>query len=386
MSDWLTIGFVESITEIDACAWDALVTPNEPFTEHAFLALLEESGSVGPKETGWEPRHVTVYAGDQLVGALPLYVKTQSFGEYIFDWQWAEASQRSGIPYYPKLVSAVPFTPVTGRRLLVHPEAPWGEVVDALLAGVRHAANRVGAWSIHFLFCTEAEQEALAARGFLPRSSLQFHWRRSGDWTDFDGFVGSFRAKSRKQVRRERRIARAGGAVLGMEAGAQLSEADWQAVAAAYYATTERKWGRPYLNARFWELLAERMGHRIQVATARVEGEITSSALFFSRGKHLYGRYWGGCAPTDMLHFELCYYLPIEWALEQGLELFEAGAQGAHKLKRGLMPTRCASAHWLRHPGLGDAVKRFLVEEDLEIRQNIQRLTAHGPFRVDVRD
>jgi len=379
----ITIDYVESIHEVDAASWDALVNGNDPFTEHAFFALLEESGSVGPRETGWEPHHVIVRDGERIVGALPLYVKTQSYGEYIFDWQWAEVSQRSGIPYYPKLVSAVPFTPATGRRLLVHPEAPWEEVVDALLAGAKHAANRVGAWSIHVLFCTEAEQEALAERGFLSRSSLQFHWTREDGWGDFEDYIGAFRAKARKQVRRERRIARESGAVLEMQDASALSDEDWDAVANAYYDTAERKWGRPYLNRRFWALMNARLGDRIQVATARVDGKVIASALFFARGTHLYGRYWGGCAPTEMLHFELCYYLPIEWALERGYTRFEAGAQGTHKLKRGLMPSRCASSHWLRHKGLSDAVQRFLTTEDEEIRSTISRLAGHGPFRCD---
>ena len=365
---------------MDAHAWDRLAGEDDPFVEHAFLSLLEESGSVG-RGSGWEPNHVTAWRGKRLVGALPLYFKTHSYGEYIFDWAWADAAARLGTRYYPKLVAMVPMTPVTGRRFLLAPGEAPAPLVSKLIDGCLEVADSMRASSVHLLFLNPEEIEWVRRDGrLLSRLSFQFHWQNAG-YETFDDFVSDFRSSMRKKLRKERRVA--AEAKLRIEAlrGDELSVADWRSLERLYRATCGRKGSYPYLTRQFFELAPSVLSDSPLVFAAKDGERIVAASLNFAKGGHLYGRYWGARERHDMLHFELCYYRPIEHAIEHHVRRFEAGAQGTHKLRRGLMPVPIHSAHWVRHPVLGQAVADFLPREASSVLEQIRELSRHGPFR-----
>jgi predicted N-acyltransferase len=380
MSSELSIHVVKEIGSISAEEWNGLVSPNDPFTRHAFLLALETSGSVGPG-TGWLPCHVLVREDEKLLGAVPLYLKSDSYGEYIFDWGWAGASQRAGLPYYPKLVSSVPFTPATGRRLMVHDDDVEGPVFDALISGIKSVAEQSEAHSVHVLFCTEDERAALARRhNFLPRLTFQFHWQGAGDQS-FDDYLERLRASSRKQVRRERRQAQESGLTILTRKGNELSEEEWAYVYSFYRNTTGRKGALDYLTEDFFHQIRTTYAEHAIVVMAK-DGDLpVAASLSFEAGEHLYGRYWGTREFHEGLHFELCYYQLIERSIEMGHSRFEAGAQGSHKVKRGLLPSATYSAHWLRHEGLYDAVARNLLHESHVTQQEIDVFTEHSPYK-----
>ncbi|MGB8332125.1 MAG: GNAT family N-acetyltransferase [Polyangiales bacterium] len=371
---------MSSLRSVNADAWDRLVGEDDPFVEHAFLSLLERSGSVG-RGSGWEPAHVTAWRGKRLLGALPLYLKTHSYGEYIFDWGWADAASRMGLSYYPKLVSMVPVTPVTGRRLLLAPDEDPAILVRHLIDGCFEVADSTRASSLHLLFLNPQEQEWVARDGrLMPRLSFQFHWHNQG-YETFDDFVSGFRSSMRKKLRKERRIAAESDLRIEELRGEDVSLADWQALGRLYRATCRRKGSYPYLTPDFFSLAPSMLDRSPLVFAARQEGRVVAASINFAKGGHLYGRYWGATQRHDMLHFELCYYRPIEHAIEHRMRRFEAGAQGTHKLRRGLMPVAIHSGHWVRHPVLGQAVADFLRREASSVQQQIQDLSHHGPFR-----
>ncbi len=359
----LRVEVVESLAGTDPALWDRLVGAEEPFCEHGFLHALEASGSVGEPETGWLPRHVLVHDGAELVAAMPLYVKLDSYGEFIFDWGWADAARRARIPYYPKLVSAVPFTPVTGHRMLVETGARTDELRRVLIAAAREVATAVKASSVHVLFTTEDEQRSLTEAGMLPRLSHQYHWHNPGTWRTFDDYLASMRSSARKGVKRERRLAREHGLELTMRTGDELGDSEWAALAELYTRTCRAHGSPTYLTRGFFEQIRRRFSHRVVASFAHRDGRPVAGAFFLYRDHSLYGRYWGAREQLEAMHFELCYYLPIEWGLARGLERFEAGAQGEHKVTRGLLPAPCWSSHWLRHPGLAEAIAEFLPRE-----------------------
>jgi predicted N-acyltransferase len=332
---------------------------------------------------GCLPRLVIARDGGRLVGAVPLYLKTNSYGEFIFDWGWANAAHRSGVQYYPKLVAAIPFTPVTGHRLPVHPDADAGAVTAAMLRAIRQLADDEHASSVHFLFCTEAEKDVLAAHRYLPRLSMQFHWHNRPDqpFESFDDYLATFRSRNRKQVRKERQTAAAHGLTFRTATGAELETRDWDALRAFYLANIARHGGIPYLNERFFDLARETLSHRLVATLAYRGGEPVAGTINFEKGPHLYGRYWGCLDDFQMLHFELCYYRLIERAIERRCTLFEAGAQGEHKLKRGLAPAFTHSAHWIRNPGLAAAIAAFIEREAVEVADEVQFYDQHSPFR-----
>jgi len=388
----LSIEIVQGIDAVAPNAWDALVPPDDPFCTHAFLSVLEDSGSAA-RQTGWIPAHVLVRAvadGEPgpLLAATPAYVKDHSYGEYIFDWGWAQASQRAGLAYYPKVVSAVPFTPATGRRLLVAEDAPFARDVleRVLLDGLRHVADAAEAMSLHVLFCTEGERErGEVAPELVGRVTTQFHWHDAG-YGDFEGWLSTFRSRARKETRRERRKPEALGATVQVIRGAEMTAAHWAALHGFYSATVEKKWAREYLSPAFFQDFGDRLAPIAIALLAEVNGEYVAGALAFQRGTALFGRYWG-CRPGfEPLHFELCYHRPIELCLENGWTRFEAGAQGHHKIKRGLMPAETHSLHWLRHPGLGRAVAEAVRGETKDIRAQAEQLACHGPFRRVAKD
>jgi predicted N-acyltransferase len=377
----LSLDLVPGVSALPAEEWNALVDVNDPFLEHGFLAALERSGSVGGT-SGWQPRIVVARAGGALVGAVPLYLKHHSYGEFVFDFGWAAASERARLRYYPKLVAAVPFTPVTGSRLLVRPDLPRPDVVELLLEGVRAVADDTGASSIHVLFCSEGEQAELAAAGFAPRLGMQFHWRNRAPrpYADFEDFLSAFRSRNRKQVRRERAVAAGHGLRLATLTGPELGERDWEALERFYASNIDKHEGSRYLTPAFFQMLRGPLSAAVVATLAYRDDRPVAGTLNFERGRHLYGRYWGCLEEREMLHFELCYYSLIERAVSRGHDRFEAGAQGEHKLKRGLDPALTWSAHFIRHDGLRAAVERSLAGEAIAMRAQIAEYKALSPY------
>ncbi|MCW5731877.1 MAG: N-acetyltransferase [Alphaproteobacteria bacterium] len=367
------------IAEIAETQWDACAGADNPFLTHAFLDALEESGAAAA-ETGWLPQHAALRDGaGRLLGVAPMYAKTHSYGEYVFDHGWADAYERAGGRYYPKLQIAVPFTPVPGRRLLLREETDEA-ARSALMAGLVQAAERLGVSSLHLTFCTEEEWRRLGAAGFLQRTGEQFHFENRG-YATFEDFLADLASRKRKQVRRERREVTEAGIVIEVREGRELTEAHWDAMFAFYMDTGSRKWGRPYLNRRFFSLLHERMPEHCVLILARRAGRIIAGALNLRGTDTLYGRYWGCIEHHPCLHFELCYYQAIEYALARGLTRVEAGAQGEHKLARGYLPTPTYSAHWIADPRLREAIERYLVREREHVAEEIGYYASHAPFR-----
>lgn len=386
MSD-LTTRVVPSLASVAAASWNALDHGSSPFTEHGFLMALERSGSVGAA-AGWEPHYVLVERGGDaraeiaLVGAVAAYVKTHSYGEYIFDWSWARAAEQAGLAYYPKLVVAVPMTPATGPRLLVARDMSRGPVVERLVAGVRELAERRGCRSIHWLFTTADEQAELGAHGFMPRASFQYHWRSAGE-RDFEGYLGRMTSRRRKQIRKERaRVHAAVGAVEWVP-GSALDEAEVATIDRFYRQTTFNHYGNDYLQPGFFAEVVAAQPERVQWARVRRDGRTIAGALYFATEQGLYGRYWGCDEQVEFLHFEAAYYAGIERCLRLGTPLFEAGAQGEHKLIRGFAPASTYSSHWFRHPRFGEAVGQFLREEARAVATNMAELATLLPFRCE---
>lgn len=369
-----------SLADIGPSAWDAIAGDDDPFVEHAFLFALEESGSVG-RGTGWEPRHLTLWRQGALVAALPCYLKSHSYGEYIFDFAWASAAQRARLRYYPKMVAMVPMTPATGTRLLVHPAEPYGPAVARLLDALVELVIAERASGAHLNFLSERERDAVAADPrFLPRISHQYHFHNA-PYASFDALLEAFRSPARKQVRKERRVVAESGLRVVTKTGPELDARDWSALRAFYFDTCARKGSTPYLDARFFDLLRERVAHRVVAVLAYEGDEPVAGTLSFEKGKRIYGRYWGANEAYDRLHFELCYYRLIDRAIERGCDRFEAGAQGEHKIKRGLLPVEIHSSHYLHDPWLRQGIAEFLPRETAHVRALIAELSEESPFR-----
>jgi hypothetical protein len=375
-----TLEVARRIADLDAAEWDACAGDANPFVRHAFLAALEESGSAAPA-TGWAPHHLVGRdAAGRIAAAMPLYLKSHSYGEYVFDHAWAHAYERAGGSYYPKLQAAVPFTPVTGPRLLVRPDQPFEPAARSLVAGAVELARRVGASSLHVTFPTADEWRLLGELGLLRRTGEQFHWENRG-YRDFDDFLAELAARKRKQLRREREQAMADGVEIVTLGGAELGKADWDAFFRFYMDTGGRKWGRPYLNRDFFRRLGAGMADSVVMVLARRAGRWIAGALNLKGRDTLYGRYWGCVEQHPFLHFECCYYRAIDYAIAHGLARVEAGAQGEHKLLRGYLPVETYSAHWFADAGLRDAVARFVAAERRAVTAEIEELAAHAPFR-----
>ena len=372
-----SVDIVSDLSTINPIDWDRLVHPDDPFCTHAFLATLESSGSVGGR-SGWQPCHVVVKEDNTLIAAMPLYLKTNSYGEYIFDWGWADASERAGIPYYPKLVSAVPFTPATGDRLLIHPEYSRQELEPVLINVAMQLAEQVNAHSIHWL-CIQ--NPTPPTTHLHRRETLQFHWNNPGV-SSFDDWLQLFKTKDRKKMRAERRKAHSGVDRIECVKGVDLTTEQIATIWNCYRDTISRKWGQPYMQKGFFTALQESIAPLVIVFFAYKNEQIIASSLCFQRGKHLYGRYWGATEDIDSLHFELCYHQPVEYCIQHGLTKFEAGAQGEHKLKRGLLATSVHSWHWLEHPGLHHGVGEFLQDEIEATQRSIAHYNAHSPLKT----
>jgi len=411
----LRIRIAQSLAEVPAAAWDACAGGHDnasaseaiapavklthedslsgklstreqvgnPFISHDFLSSLEASFSVGPR-TGWQPRHLLAESADgTLLGAAPCYVKSHSHGEYVFDQGWAEAFERAGGDYYPKLQVAVPFTPVTGPRLLARPgplaQAVRGALADALVEIT--SASELS--SAHVTFLTEPEWRALGERGFLQRTDQQFHWENAG-YASFDDFLGHLASRKRKTIRRERKQALEPGIEVAWLTGSDLTEAVWDAFFAFYMDTGSRKWGRPYLTREFFSIVGEKMRDRILLVMAKRAGRWIAGAINFLGVDTVYGRNWGAIEHHPFLHFELCYYQAIEYAITHRLARVEAGAQGEHKLARGYMPMTTYSAHFIANPALRRAVAEYLARERAYVRAAGEELAAAAPFRKDL--
>ena len=373
-----------SMADIDAGQWDACANGDpatyNPFVSHAFLKALEEAGTIG-RRTGWLPQHLVLEGADgEIAGVVPCYLKSHSRGEYVFDYSWAEAYERAGGDYYPKLQCAVPFTPVPGPRLLARPGPGRDETERTLAAAAVTLAEQLGVSSLHITFPTEGEWQRLGKMGFLQRTDQQFHWRNDGYQT-FDDFLASFASRKRKAVRKERAQAVADGIEIEHVTGRDIREAHWDAFFAFYMETGSRKWGSPYLNRRFFSLLGAAMANRCLLVMAKRGGRYVAGALNMIGGDCLYGRYWGAIEHHPFLHFEVCYYQAIAFAISRGLARVEAGAQGEHKLARGYMPVPTYSLHWIADPNFRRAVARYLAEERREAAEHRALLAAYGPFR-----
>ncbi|WP_073956463.1 GNAT family N-acetyltransferase [Thalassospira sp. TSL5-1] len=372
------------IHQIGADAWDACAGSANPFVSFAFLSAMEDSQSAHP-DTGWQPFHIICQDEDgTIAGVAPLYVKGHSYGEYVFDWAWADAFQRAGGQYYPKLQSAVPFSPVPGPRLLVRADHPApGGIKTALAQGLAALPDQLGLSGIHVSFCQEDESQTLAQNGFLTRAGIQYHWKNRG-YGSFDDFLSALNSRKRKNIRKERRQVIDAGYSFAALSGDDLKTRHWDQFFRFYHDTTDRKWGEAYLTREFFDLLHDRLRDNVVLVTALRDGDIVAGALNLLGQDTLYGRNWGSIDRTPMLHFETCYYQAIDIAIERGLKTVEAGAQGEHKIQRGYEPVLTHSAHFLRHPGLRDAVARFLEQERAGIEENSLFIREeHSPYRKD---
>jgi uncharacterized protein len=377
----LQVRLVQGIDRIPAAAWDACAGPDDPFVSHAFLHALEASGSASG-ETGWLPLHLAVEEGGEVLAVAPAYVKNHSWGEYVFDHAWADAYERAGGHYYPKLQAAVPFTPVPGRRLLVRPGPRAGIARAALIQGLIATTAHVGASSAHVTFCTDDEAAAMEAEGYVRRTGLQYHWHNQG-FGGFEDFLGTLKSGRRKTIRKERAAVRAAGVTTQTLTGGALEPAHLDAFYPFYRATVDGRWGGAYLSRRFFRELALTMPERVVLVVARRSGRMIAGALNLLGSDTLYGRVWGCDEEVPFLHFEACYYAAIDFAIERGLARVEAGAQGPHKLQRGYAPVPTHSAHHIADPGLRRAVAQFLVRERRHVAEQIEELREILPYRAE---
>ena len=371
---------VSSLAEIGQAAWDALAAsqnrPN-PFLSYAFLHALHESGSAAP-DAGWQPQFIALYDKDeQLAAALPLYVKLHSYGEYVFDWAWADAYQRNGLDYYPKLLSAIPFTPVTGPRLM----AVDDKARAALLKVLVKTQKATPVSSTHILYPPEEQARQLQEAGYMLRSGVQFHWLNQG-YQDFEAFLATLEHKKRKNIRAERRKVREAGVAVRRVRGVDATQDDWRLFNRCYRHTYAAHHSTPYLNLDFFQRIGRDMPDNILLVIAERDGRPIAASLVIHSDEVLYGRYWGELEHVPCLHFECSYYQPLEFCIEQGIEVFEGGAQGEHKMARGFLPTRTWSAHWLAHPAFADAIEQYLAREAGGIDDYIDELNDRNPFKA----
>lgn len=372
--------FHDTLDAIDATQWDALVADTNPFVSHAFLAGLENNGCIRP-DYGWQPHHLGLYEDGALVAAAPLYLKGNSHGEYVFDWAWADAYERHGLDYYPKLLCGVPYSPVPGPRLLAGTGPDAARWRSALIAAMQAETTRLGLSSAHLNFALDDDAANLAEHGWLERSDWQFHWHNRG-WSDFDAFLAALSHKKRKNIRAERRAVARAGIVCSMRDGASLDASEWMQIHALYRHTFDDKGNHAALTAAFFTQLGATLGERVQVAIARHEDDerMLAMALFLRGADTLYGRYWGACEQVRGLHFELCYYRGIDYCLREELAHFEPGAQGQHKIARGFTPTRTRSFHFIADPRFRAAIGAALEEEARSIEDYGEVLRAHSPY------
>ena len=367
-----TVRILDSLSSVDPVQWNALAL-GHPFLRHEFFHALHETGCASER-TGWLPQFITLWQDGKLAGAMPLYVKTHSYGEYVFDWAWADAYQRHGLAYYPKLLAAVPFSPIQGPRLLAAAEEPRRRLLGAALALAGQAS------SLHILFPPAPEAAQMARAGMLIRRGVQFHWRNPG-YASFESFLAALSHDKRKKIRQERRKVGEAGIQFRWLRGAQIGPEDWLFFSRCYKATYRAHHSTPYLNRAFFERLGQSMPENIMLVVAERDGKPLASALNIHSESVLYGRYWGALEYVPNLHFEACYYQAIDFCIERGIGVFEGGAQGEHKLSRGFLPEQTVSAHWLRHPEFSRAVEQFLQREADGVERYLDELNERAPFK-----
>lgn len=370
-----TLRILDTLAGVDRTQWNALAQGN-PTLAYEFLSSLHDSGCASAK-TGWAPQYLTAWDGDRLAGAIPLYVKSHSYGEFVFDWAWAEAYERNGLAYYPKLLAAVPFTPATGARLLARDAGVRALLARALIETSRAAPVS----SLHVLFPSAEDAEALRATGLMERSSVQFHWRNAG-YATFEQFLGELSHDKRKKIRQERRRVADAGVTFRRLTAREATGVDWDFFTACYRRTYREHGSTPYLNRAFFGLLAERMPDNVLLVIAERERKPIAAALDIFGGGVLYGRYWGATEFVPGLHFEACYYQGVEFCIERGIGLFEGGAQGEHKHARGFLPEATRSFHWLAHPAFERAIDDYLAREGAHIANYVDELNDRSPFKA----
>jgi predicted N-acyltransferase len=375
MADRLQMRILDSLASIDPVRWDALAG-DSPFLCHAFLHALHETGCAC-EQRGWTPRFVTLWDGDELAGAMPLYLKFHSYGEYVFDWAWADAYHRRGLDYYPKLLCAVPFTPATGPRLL----APTAELRQRLLRAALGLAKELRASSLHLLFPPPQQACELESAGLMLRTGVQFHWLNPG-YRDFDDFLSGMSHDKRKKIKQERRRVREAGIQFSWFSGREATSAHWDFFTLCYKSTYRQHHSTPYLNHAFFRRLAHTLPDNVQLIIGSRDAKPVAAALNVHNGHTLWGRYWGATQFVPGLHFETCYYQSIEFCIARGIRLFEGGAQGEHKLARGFLPVATYSGHWLAHPQFSRAVEEFLGRETRGVGVYLDELTEHSPFKA----
>ncbi len=391
-----TVSAVGNISEVGKAAWDRCANPwhadpdcgipFDPFVSYAFLNALEQSDSA-VASTGWAPYHLVLAAegANGALGVVPMYLKSHSSGEYVFDYSWADALQRAGGRYYPKLQIAVPFTPATGRRLLTIADNS-SELEECLMGGIMQVAEKMEVSSVHITFAEQHQWERMGEAGFLQRTHTQYHWLNDG-YETFDDFLGALSSKKRKNIRRERRDALANDIEIELLTGDDLKEHHWEAFYGFYVDTGNRKWGTPYLSRQFFSLMGETMPDDVLLIMCKRGGHYVAGAINFIGSECLFGRNWGCIEDHPFLHFEVCYYQAIEFAISRGLKRVEAGAQGNHKLARGYMPARTHSAHWIVNPSFRRAVDNYLADERRYVQEEIEYIQAQRtPFRRGPRD
>ncbi len=371
----MSVEIVSTIADIDPAQWNGL-TGGNPFLRHEFLHALHETGCASEK-TGWAPRYLVALEKNRLTGAMPLYVKSHSRGEYVFDWAWADAYERHGLAYYPKLLSAIPFTPVTGPRILAESDSVAAEIA----AHVMDVARDSNASSLHCLFPPSAQAALLAGEGMMLRHGVQFHWVNPGTGvTDFDQYLALMNHTKRKKIKQERRRVRDAGITFRWLEGEAISENDWAFFARCYTRTYREHRNTPYLNLDFFQRIGKTMPENLLLIVAERDGNAIAASFNVMGANHLYGRYWGAIEHHPMLHFEACYYQVIEYCIARSIAVFEGGAQGEHKMARGLMPVQTTSAHWLAQPQFAKAVENFLARETQGVAHYIDELREHTPF------
>ena len=375
-----TVTLTNSIKDITKNEWDICAGLDNPFLSYDFMSSLEDSGSVGPK-TGWRPQHLLYRnSSKKLIGIVPLYLKGHSYGEYVFDWGWADAFERAGQKYFPKLLSAVPFTPVTCPKLFVCPGENKEQVHSVLASGLVSALTQLKVSSLHVNFSTEGDWNFLGESGFLKRLGIQYHWHND-NYASFEGFLAKLSSRKRKAIRKERKAAAASGVKIHLLTGEEIKKRHWDAFYQFYVDTSDRKWGSAYLNREFFDILGERMADKVLLVMAEYDETLVGGALNFIGTDALYGRNWGCLVDFKFLHFEACYYRAIDFAIERGLSRVEAGAQGHHKLQRGYTPSFTYSNHYILDAQFREAVAEFLKREGRHVLLEKAELEKQSPFR-----
>ena len=374
----MRIEIIESLASINSSAWNQLAGESNPFLQHPFLIALERHRCLD--DYGWYSQHIIIYEANILVAAMPMYIKDNSYGELVFDWAWAEAYHRQGMPYYPKLVTAIPYTPATGPRLLVHPDYDYSTYANALINYTLEHAEKLNMSSVHWLFTDQRDTTLLRGRGMSMRLGCQFHWTNHA-YESFEHYLQTFSSQKRKQIKRERKRVVEQNIKLDIHHGDEMNDELWAIYHRFYSSTFDRKSGMATLSQGFFQEIGDTMPHNVVIVFARHEGKYVASAFNLAGNTTLYGRHWGCDGHYHSLHFEACYYQGLDYCIDRGLQHFEPGAQGEHKISRGFLPTATWSAHWIANDVFSDAVKRFADQEQIGMQHYIKSLEDHSPFK-----